>query len=193
MPRKTVSKKALDQAIAQAQEDVAKVTEPNNTPEFAIDELPPDIQEAIRVVSGGRPRSFEEEFQPNTEGYPQFKGAAFGGSSAQEEFIKQKDPQEIRMRYTDNKCYAIDLATPEGTAKYEEIMKDVGDPESGVIFAEPPKEPHIVLDATCERGFRAIVVLKTSKPVPYRHRIGTGYQVVDPLDEEKLDDQPDKS
>ena len=76
--------------------------QPQNTPDSKIKELeenlPEDIKEALNVIVGNRPKSFDEEFSPKPGKEKEFDGAAFGGTSSQEEFIKKKDPQKKKIK-----------------------------------------------------------------------------------------------
>ena len=88
--------------------------------------MPEELAESLKVLVGERPTSFKEEFVPNTAGYPQFKGTGpFGRTTAQEEFIKKKDPIEKKVRYEKNQIYILDLTDPEDSKKYSDIFKKI--------------------------------------------------------------------
>jgi hypothetical protein len=140
--------------------------------------LPNELQNSLKILIGERPDSFKEEFEPNTTGYPQFKGTGFGGeTTAQEEFIKKKDPVEQKVRYKDNKVFVFDLTDEKDSLEFSRILDEIGDPESGVVLAEEIKDPQILIDPKAKKGYRAIVSLKTTKPEKYLKKKGTGYQV----------------
>lgn len=191
MPRKSAKtpKSVLEKVTQEVSKEVQDLLDSRGVPQFKEEEFPADVQEAMRVLSGGTPKSFAAEFSPNLDGYPQLKGAAFGGASAQEEFIKKKDPVEIKIRFEDNQCYVVDLTTATGQATYATVMNLIGDPESGVVLAEQPKDPQILID---NNGVvHAMMVIKTSRPKEYIKKTGPGYEVVDsnnPKDNEGLDE-----
>jgi len=139
--------------------------------------IPEDLAESLRIIIGERPESFQEEFKPNTSVYPRFDGAAFGGESAQQEFLKAKDPVEKKVKYTNNRVKMFDLTDPAQELAYAELLDLIGDPESGFILAEAPKDPQILLDSTAPMGYRAIVVIKIAKPEIYLKHKGSGYKV----------------
>lgn len=145
-----------------------------------IDEkdFPEEIREALTVIVGNRPKSFDEEFTPNPQAAPNFKGAAFAGKSSQEEFVKKKDPIEKFVKFTNNQIFLLDITQKSDLEKYEQILDSVFDPESGVQLVEPIKEPHYLLDQSAPQGFRALITIKTTKPVECYKKSGTGYTVV---------------
>ena len=140
--------------------------------------FPEEIKEALNVIVGNRPKSFDEEFIPNPNAHPKFSGAAFGGESSQKEFIKKKDPIEKGVKLTNNEIFLLDLTKDSDLLKYKEILNSVFDPESGVQLAEPIKEPHYLLDPNSPQGFKALLIIKTTKPVEYVKKSGTGYTVI---------------
>jgi hypothetical protein len=148
-------------------------------PEAPIDGLnmPEELAESLRLITGERPTSFQKEFVPNTAIYPKFTGAAFEGESAQQEFLKKKDPVEKRVRYKDNEIHILDLTDAKQRLEYTALVDTIGDPESGVILAEDLKDPQILLDTNAPLGYRAIVVIKTTKPEIYLKKKGPGYEV----------------
>jgi hypothetical protein len=141
--------------------------------------FPEDIKDALNVIVGNRPKSFDEEFKPNPEAHPSFAGAAFGGTSSQKEFIKKKDPIEKGVKLTNNQIFLLDITKEKDLKKYEEILDLVFDPESGVQLAEPIKEPHYLLDPNSTDGYKALLIIKITKPVEYIKKTGTGYTVVE--------------
>jgi hypothetical protein len=143
--------------------------------EKELKELPKDIQDALNVIVGNRPESFKEEFSLPQ---PEFNGAAFGGKSAQQEFIKKKDPVEKKLKFTNNQVFVFDLTDRKNKEQYEKILDQVFDPENGLILAEPIKDPIILIDPNASTGYRAIVTIKTSKPEEYLVPKGTGFKVV---------------
>ncbi len=139
------------------------------------EELPEDIQQALHVIVGNRPESFKQEFSPIQ---PQFDGAAFGGKSAQQEFIKKKDPVEKKVRFTDNQIFVFDLTDKKNKEQYEKIMDQVFDPENGLILAEALKDPVILIDPNAAHGYRAIVTVKVSRPEEYIKKKGPGFSIL---------------
>lgn len=146
----------------------------NQIPEN-IEELPEDIQQALNVIVGNRPDSFKQEFSVPV---PEFDGAAFGGKSAQKEFIKKKDPVDKKVKFTNNQVFVLDLTDRKNKEQYEKILDQVFDPENGLILAEPLKDPVIMIDPNAPSGYRAIVTIKTSKPEEYLKAKGAGFTVV---------------
>lgn len=146
------------------------------------EDFPDDIKQALNVLVGNRPDSFVREFGPKgpEQATPSanMAGAGFGGSSAQDEFIKKKDPVERKVKLTKNKVYIFDLTNSEDRDKYEDIVDKVFDPANGINLAEPLKDPNIMVDENAPFGYRAIVVIRTTKPVEYLVPKGTGYRVV---------------
>ena len=153
-----------------------------NTPDSKIKELeenlPEDIKEALNVIVGNRPKSFDEEFSPKPNQEKEFDGAAFGGTSSQEEFIKKKDPQKKKIKLTKNKIHLLDLAVHKDIIRYEEVMDQVFDPENDVQLVEPVKEPQYIIDPNSPTGVRALLIIKTTVPIEYIKKEGTGYTVV---------------
>jgi hypothetical protein len=150
-------------------------TQNDNNIKELHEELPEDIQQALHVIVGNRPESFKQEFSPIQ---PQFDGAAFGGQSSQQEFIKKKDPVEKKLKFTDNQIFVFDLTDKKNKEQYEKIMDQVFDPENGLILAEPLKDPVILIDANAAHGYRAIVTVKISRPEEYLKAKGAGFSVV---------------
>lgn len=146
-------------------------------PELVNAPFPEELADSLRVITGERPESFQKEFVPNTSIYPKFEGAAFGGESSQAEFLKKKDPVDKKIRFLDNQVKVFDLMDPKQELEYNVILDKIGDPESGVILAEPLKDPQILLDPNASCGYRAIVVVKTAKPQVYLKPRGEGYKV----------------
>jgi hypothetical protein len=140
--------------------------------------LPEDIKEALNVIVGNRPKSFEEEFSPKPKQEKEFNGAAFGGSSSQEEFIKKKDPQKKKIKLTKNKIHLLDISVQKDIIKYEEIMDQIFDPENDTQLVEPVKEPQYIIDPNAPSGVRALLIIKTTVPVEYIKKEGTGYTVL---------------
>jgi len=142
-----------------------------NTPDSKIKELeenlPEDIKEALNVIVGNRPKSFDEEFSPKPGKEKEFDGAAFGGTSSQEEFIKKKDLMNI-----------IWVPQKRDIIRYEEVMDQVFDPENDVQLVEPVKEPQYIIDPNSPTGVRALLIIKTTVPIEYIKKEGTGYTVV---------------
>jgi hypothetical protein len=130
-------------------------------------EIPDDLLESLKIISGHRPDSFREEFEPNTATYPKFNGAGFMGVSARDEFIKKKDPVEKKLKCTENKTYVLDLTKEDDNKKYSELLDKIGDPESGYVLADALKDPQIFIDPSSIAGFRAIAIIKIFKPVIY--------------------------
>ena len=153
-----------------------------NTPDSKIKELeenlPEDIKEALNVIVGNRPKSFDEEFSPKPNQEKEFDGAAFGGTSSQEEFIKKKDPQKKKIKLTKNKIHLLDLAVHKDIIRYEEVMDQVFDQENDVLLVEPVKEPQYIIDPNSPTGVRALLIIKTTVPIEYIKKEGTGYTVV---------------
>lgn len=153
-----------------------------NTPDDKIKELeenlPEDIKDALNVIVGNRPKSFDEEFSPKSKQEKEFDGAAFGGASSQEEFIKKKDPQKKKIKLTNNKIHLLDLAIHKDIIRYEEVMDQVFDPENDVQLVEPVKEPQYIIDPNAPTGVRALLIIKTTVPVEYIKKEGTGYTVI---------------
>jgi hypothetical protein len=143
------------------------------------DELPEDIKEALNVIVGNRPKSFDQEFSPAQKQEKEFNGAAFGGASSQEEFIKKKDPQKKKIKLTKNKIHLLDISTQADTIKYEEIMDQIFDPENDIQLVEPIKDPQYIIDSNSPTGVRALLVIKTTIPVEYIKKEGTGYTVME--------------
>ena len=143
------------------------------------EEVTGDIIEALNFVMGNRPSSFIEEFKLPDPKEVIGEGAAMGGTSAQAEFIKKKDPVEVKTKLTKNKIYIFDLTNEPDKEKYEDILNRVFDPESGIKLAEPLKDPTVHIDEKAPLGYRAIVMVKTTKPVEYVVPKGTGYKVVE--------------
>jgi len=135
-------------------------------------EMPKELIEALKVITGDRPESFQKEFSPNTSIYPQFNGAGFGGESIKEGFIKARDQIQERIKFTDNKVSVFDISDESQNKKYSEVLDATGDPESGIILAEEPKDPQIFMDASAPLGYRAIVVIKTARPMMYLKKKG---------------------
>ena len=133
---------------------------------------------------GHKPTSFVQEFTGQVDPKNKvskdqtFTGAGFAGESAQQEFIKRKDPVEQKIKLTKNKIYVFDLTNKDDLDRYEQIIDKAFDPESGIKLAEPLKDPTVHIDEKAPLGYRAIVVVKTTKPVDYVVRKGTGYNVV---------------
>lgn len=153
---------------------------PQEDPLASINEqdFPEDIREALTVIVGNRPKSFDEEFCANTQAAPKFNGAAFAGKSSQEEFVKKKDPIEKYIKFENNQIFLLDITHSEDLEKYQQILDSVFDPESGIQLVEPIKEPHYLIDPSAPKGFRALITIKTTKPVECYKKNGTGYTVV---------------
>lgn len=141
------------------------------------EEFPDDIKQALNVIVGNRPQSFIEEFDRRLE-KPEMNGSAFGGTSAQQEFIKKKDPVEKVVRFAENEVYVLDLTSPADKKTYSKVLDTVFDPESGVVLAEPLKDPTIIVDPHYKMGYRAIVTIKTARPEEYLKKKGASYSVV---------------
>jgi hypothetical protein len=150
-------------------------------------EMPPDLVESLRIITGERPESFKKEFSPNTSIYPQFDGAGFMGTSAQEEFIKSKDPIEKKIRFKENKTYVLDITKPEDNVRYSEVLDLISDPESGVVLAEELKDPQVIIDANSSVGYRAIVIIKTAVPEIYIKKKSSGYTKMKKKGKEEVD------
>jgi hypothetical protein len=146
--------------------------------------MPQDLYESLKAISGERPESFKREFVPNVEPYPGLK-EYLGRESAQEEFLKKKDPVEIKYKFVDNKTEVFDLTEPADSEKHSQLLNLISDPESGVVLAEELKEPQIMLDPTARRGYRAIVFVRTTRPVKYLKKKEAGYSVVGKEDVKK--------
>lgn len=155
---------------------------PQNTTDNKIkqleENLPEDIKEALNVIVGNRPKSFDQEFSPSSDKEKEFSGAAFGGTSSQEEFIKKKDPQKKKIKLTKNKIHLLDISIQSDIIKYEEIMDQIFDPENDIQLVEPVKEPQYIIDPNAPSGVRALLIIKTTVPVEYIKKEGTGYTVV---------------
>lgn len=149
------------------------------SPKLNPEEFPDDIKQALNVIVGNRPQSFVQEFDQRFE-KPEMNGTAFGGTSAQQEFIKKKDPVEKLTRFVCNEIYVLDLTNPTDRKTYSQILDKVFDPESGVVLAEQLKDPTIMVDNHSKAGYRAILTIKTSRPEEYIKKIGKSYAVVDP-------------
>ena len=156
-----------------------ETTPKNATPQINPEDFPDDIKEALNVIVGNRPKSFQEEFSEGVKIEPKMTGSAFGGVSAQQEFIKKKDPIEKRIRFKSNEIYVLDLTNPIDKKTYSRILDTVFDPESGVVLAEPLKDPTILVDPDCKAGYRAIITIKTACPEEYIKKLGSSYSVTD--------------
>lgn len=157
-------------------ENKAPQAQPDQT--ISPEDLPDDIKDALNVIVGNRPRSFQDEFFGTRKEVPQMDGSAFGGSSAQQEFIKKKDPIEKKIRLTENEVYVLDLTNPADRKTYTSILNLVFDPESGVELAEPLKDPTVMVDPDSKVGYRAVLTIKTCRPEEYVKKKGGSYSVV---------------
>lgn len=157
-----------------------QIVKNTETPQPAInpEEFPDDIKDALNVIVGNRPQSFVQEFDKRFDSQPAMNGTAFGGTSAQEEFIKKKDPVEKLVRFTSNEVHVLDLTNANDRKAYSAILDTVFDPESGVVLAEQLKDPTILVDSHSKVGYRAIVTIKTARPEEYLRKVGKSYSVV---------------
>jgi len=143
----------------------------------SAEKMPDELADALRVMVGERPDSFKNEFRPNTSSYPKFDGAGFAGESAQEEFLKNKDPVEKKVKFLENSIFVLDLTNEAQKSKYAEVLDLIGDPESGIVLAEELKDPQILLDSNSPMGYRAIAIIKTARPKMYVKPLTSGYSV----------------
>ena len=63
-------------------------------------------------------------------------------------------------------------------ARPDWVMDQVFDPENDVQLVEPVKEPQYIIDPNSPTGVRALLIIKTTVPIEYIKKEGTGYTVV---------------
>lgn len=80
-------------------------------------------------------------------------------------YIKGKDEKDLVPLMSEPTVEALDLATPEGKEKYEEIMDKIARGMGTYQMFEPEVGPEIIVDPKAKAGFRAIVVVKYCKVV----------------------------
>jgi len=123
--------------------------------------MPEPLLESLRVITGERPQSFKDEFQPNLDAYPYMQT----GKKHQEVISKIEGKQKKAFALSNNKVHVFDITDSEQAHEYEQILDILGDPSThNVYLSEPIKEPMILLDKDAPKGYRAIVYVSTMKP-----------------------------
>jgi len=131
--------------------------DPNQTTLFPgpKEEIPQEVLESLSIVTGSiDPMSLSGGSDPKERLHPDFAGSKY-------EMLKKGDRVEKQTHFEDPKVRVLDLATEEGENEMSQILKQVGNPENNMGFAETA--PQIMLDPSTPRGFRTIVVVRTWK------------------------------
>lgn len=129
-------------------------------------EHPPEIMDALRVVSG-------TAIPGENGGLEGLTGAGANdlveqaGGTAQERFFqklrKKGDRDNSYQVLSEPKVEVFDIATPEGREGIEKVYAILGDPQNGFVGHESAPQHH--LDCNSSVGYRVIVVIKYWKPV----------------------------
>jgi len=125
----------------------------------AID-MPSDLLESLRVITGDRPESFKKEFEPNLDAYQHIKSG-----TKHDEVLRKHESKKV-SKLTNNKVYVFDLTSEDDARQYAEVLDVLGDTEKNNTFLSEPISPvNILLDASAPKGYRAITIVKTVQPV----------------------------
>jgi len=132
------------------------------TPDSELENYPPEIQEALSVISGTPPPGMREpsmnaaveEASPNP-----LKGV----DDPRAKFLKKNDRIERFSRTVSANVRALDLTNQDDQATYEKFLLDTGDPRTGITGDATPVQ--VMLDPAAPRGFRAIVVVRFGQSI----------------------------
>lgn len=113
--------------------------------------MPPDlayeIGDILSVSMGNKPKSFSVAVDDSYKGN-------------RSKFIENLEKDNTAFKVSNNKVYAVDISTEEGSKKYSEILDDVGNPEKQTKL-ESMDKPVTVIDPNSPVGFRSIVIIRT--------------------------------
>lgn len=108
------------------------------------EDLRSDLEDVLALSFGNKPKSFSEKIAGTTYS----------------KVIDEISGNKIREKQTENKIYAIDISTEEGSARYSSIVDQGKDPESDITISSF-SGPTIMVDTSSPTGFRAIVIITT--------------------------------
>jgi len=130
------------------------------TQEITMEGAPPDIQEALSVISGTAIPSEDGRLRdPNVPSESDEEKRKWSMT-----MLKQHEHEtHVITKKVDPHLEVIDVASEEGQLRIVEIYKLIGDPDNGYTGYESAAKT--VLDHKAKRGFRSIVTVKWWKTV----------------------------
>lgn len=126
----------------------------------ATEEFPPDIAQAMAIVSG---TAFPGE-DGTMEGLdPGKKGETNAQQRWTQTMLKKHEQANIITVLSEPNIRVLDIASEDGQKEAQKIYELIGNPGNGYVGRE--SAPKMILDHKAERGFRCLVTFKWWKPV----------------------------
>lgn len=123
------------------------------------EDYPPDVMEALGIVTGNVPDTLGD----NPQGTPEQISPSEQQDIIKAGMLKKTDRIEKFQRLENVAVEVLDISSDTEAKRLAEILALIGDPRNQMMGQETP--PQTLLDPSAPRGFRTIVVLKFWKVV----------------------------
>lgn len=143
-------------------------------PQITTEDLPEDIQEKLRILSGDYLEEGGQLVRPEPPAGGQFAGESFhqtlfgDGKTARDRFlasmVKKDDPVTRFDRDQNHSIKVFDIAEDEQARELAELMDQIADPRNKMRASMKTSDP--MLDPLAPRKFRVLVTVKCWKVVP---------------------------
>lgn len=120
---------------------------------------PPDVQEAMNILSGGLTMGEDGEIVPLKSGEENPLAPEGAHERLFKGMLKKEETAKAVVESFGFEVHAFDLANPEDAVKYGAILNRFG--EAGSKWQLEESAPVMVIDPNSPRGFRSIVTVKT--------------------------------